>query len=171
MFSSTLKRSAATLGVVAGLLAAAVPASAIADLRPNTPQRSGLVSRPDQTAPRGTPVGSEGVKAPHADSSEVAMESVTQTRNLNDVDAIDVNALGTQIGALGIVKSFDSEKGSGFIVPDNGPDVELHSSALKTAGLTRVEAGQRVAFKVTQGPRGPQAEDVRLAGTQIGSEG
>jgi cold shock protein len=126
MFSSTLKRSAATLGVVAGLLAAAVPASAM---------------------PIYVQYPSEVVS--HAD-----------------------NALGTQIGALGIVKSFDSEKGSGFIVPDNGPpDVELHSSGLKSAGLTRVEAGQRVAFKVTQGPRGPQAEDVRLAGTQIGSEG
>ena len=167
MFSSTLKRSAATLGVVAGLLAAAVPASAM-PIYVQYP--SEVVSRPDQTAPRGTPVGSEGVKAPHADS-RAAMESVTQTRNLNDVDAVDVNALGTQIGALGIVKSFDSEQGSGFIVPDNGPDVYLHSTALKTAGLTRVEAGQRVAFKVTQGPRGPQAEDVRLAGTQIGSEG
>lgn len=138
MFSSTLKRSAATLGVVAGLLAAAVPASAM-PIYVQYPME--VVSRPDQTAPRDTPVRS------------------------------DFNALGTQIGALGIVKWFDSEKGSGFIVPDYGPDVELHSSALKTAGLTRVDAGQRVAFKVTQGPRGPQAEDVRLAGTQIGSEG
>ena len=109
---------AATLGVVAGLLAAAVPASAM-------------------------PIY---VQYP-----------------------IDFNALGTQIGALGIVKSFDSEKGSGFIVPDNGPDVYFHSSALKETGLTRVEAGQRVAFKVTQFPRGPQAEDVRLAGKQVGS--
>ena len=168
MFSITLKRSAATLGVVAGLLAAAVPASAM-PIYVQYPTE--VVSRPDQTAPRGTQVGSEGVKAPHANSSEVAMESVAQIRDLNDVEAVDLNALGTQIGALGIVKSFDSEKGSGFIVPDYGPDVYVRSSALKTAGLTRLEAGQRVEFKVTQGPRGPQAEDVRVLGTQIGSEG
>ena len=79
----------------------------------------------------------------------------TQTRSLNDVEAVDLNALGTQIGALGIVKSFDSEKGSGFIVPDNGPDVYVHSSALKTAGLTRLEAGQRVEFKRHARPARP----------------
>jgi CspA family cold shock protein len=75
------------------------------------------------------------------------------------------------VGTQGTVQSFDSEKGSGFIVPDDVPDVFVHSSALKTAGLTPLEAGQRVEFKVTQGLRGPQAEDVRVvAGTQIGSE-
>ena len=62
MFSITLRRSAATLGVVvAGLLAAAVPASAM-PIYVQYP--SEVVSRPDQTAPRGTQVGSEGVKAP-----------------------------------------------------------------------------------------------------------
>lgn len=163
MFSTTLKRSAATLGVVAGLLAAAVPAGAMPIYMQYPPD---VVSRPDQTAPRGTQVGSEGVRAAHANRSEVAMESVARTQDRNDVEAVDLNALGTQIGALGIVKSFDSEKGSGFIVPDYGPDV-----ALKTAGPTRLEAGQRVEFDVTHGPRGPQAEDVRVLGTQIGSEG
>ena len=62
MFSITLKRSAATLGVVvAGLLAAAVPASAM-PIYVQYPME--VVSRPDQTAPMGTQVGSEGVKAP-----------------------------------------------------------------------------------------------------------
>ena len=150
MLSITLRRSAATLGVVlAGLLAAAAPAGA--------QFWEGTSLRSQAAGPASAQVlpGMMGVKAPRANSSEVAMESVTQARSLNDVEVIDFNALGTQIGALGIVKSSDSDKGSGFIVPDNGPDVYLHSSALKTAGLTRVEAGQRVAFKVTQGPRGP----------------
>ena len=47
----------------------------------------------------------------------------------------------------------------------------VRTSALKTAVPTRLEAGQRVEFDVTHGPRGPQAEDVRVLGTQIGSEG
>lgn len=64
--------------------------------------------------------------------------------------------------AQGTVKSFDSEKGSGFLSRNDGTEVFVHSSALKASGLTRLEAGQRVEFKVTQGPRGPQAEDVRL---------
>ena len=165
MFSTTLKRSAAILGVVAGLLAAAVPAGAMPIYMQYPPD---VVSRPDQTAPRGTQVASESVRAAHASRSEVAMESVARTQDRNDVEAVDLNALGTRSGRWASSSRSTARRALGSSCPTM---VRTCRPALKTAGPTRLEAGQRVKFDVTQGPRGPQAEDVRVLGTQIGSEG
>jgi CspA family cold shock protein len=67
--------------------------------------------------------------------------------------------------ATGTVSWFDDGKGFGFIQPDDGgPDVFVHFSAIADRGGYRsLEEGQRVEFDVTQGQRGPQAEDVRSA--------
>ena len=67
--------------------------------------------------------------------------------------------------ATGTVKWFNAEKGFGFIEPDDGgQDVFVHFSAIADRGGYRsLEEGQRVEFDVTQGQRGPQAEDVRSA--------
>ena len=46
--------------------------------------------------------GLTGSKAPRANSSEIAVEGLRQARNLNDVEAIDFNALGTQVGSEGV---------------------------------------------------------------------
>lgn len=65
--------------------------------------------------------------------------------------------------ATGIVKWFNSEKGFGFIQQDNGgPDVFVHFSAIQTTGFKSLDEGQPVEFDVTQGPKGPQAEQVRV---------
>ncbi|RKT82591.1 cold shock protein (beta-ribbon, CspA family) [Saccharopolyspora antimicrobica] len=62
----------------------------------------------------------------------------------------------------GTVKWFNSEKGFGFIAPDEGgPDVFVHYSAIDGAGFRTLEENQPVAYDVTQGPKGPQAELVR----------
>lgn len=62
----------------------------------------------------------------------------------------------------GTVKWFNNEKGFGFIQRENGPDVFVHFRAIKGDGYRSLTEGQRVEFKVTQGQKGPQAEDVEV---------
>jgi CspA family cold shock protein len=62
----------------------------------------------------------------------------------------------------GTVKWFNAEKGFGFISPDGGaPDVFVHHSQIAADGYRSLDEEQRVEFEVTQGPKGPQAEQVR----------
>lgn len=60
----------------------------------------------------------------------------------------------------GIVKWFNGSKGYGFIERENGTDVFVHYSAILGDGFRNLEEGQRVEFTVTQGNKGPQAQDV-----------
>ncbi|MGR8007052.1 cold-shock protein [Streptomyces hypolithicus] len=63
--------------------------------------------------------------------------------------------------ATGTVKWFNADKGFGFIQQDEaGPDVFVHYSAIQTQGFRELQEGQKVDFEVTQGPKGPQAEQV-----------
>ena len=62
----------------------------------------------------------------------------------------------------GIVKWFNGEKGYGFITPDDGTaDVFAHFSAIQSSGYRSLEENQRVEFDVTQGQKGPQAENIQ----------
>jgi CspA family cold shock protein len=63
----------------------------------------------------------------------------------------------------GTVKWFRNEKGYGFITGEDGQDVFVHFSAIAMEGYKTLEEGQKVTFEVTQGPKGLQASDVRLA--------
>ncbi|MBB4929699.1 MULTISPECIES: cold-shock protein [Nocardiopsidaceae] len=64
--------------------------------------------------------------------------------------------------AQGTVKWFNSEKGFGFIaVEGGGPDVFVHYSAIAGTGFRNLEEDQSVEFEITQGPKGPQASNVR----------
>lgn len=60
----------------------------------------------------------------------------------------------------GTVKWFDEAKGFGFISRESGPDVFAHFKAIKGEGFKTLTEGQRVQFTVTQGQKGPQAENI-----------
>ncbi|MFQ5887278.1 MAG: cold-shock protein [Candidatus Hydrothermarchaeales archaeon] len=62
----------------------------------------------------------------------------------------------------GTVKWFNDSKGYGFITPEDGSkDVFVHSSAIKGEGTKTLYEDEPVEFEVSQGPKGPQAENVR----------
>lgn len=60
----------------------------------------------------------------------------------------------------GTVKWFNDEKGYGFIEREGGKDVFVHYSAINGSGRKTLAEGQQVTMEVTQGPKGPQAENV-----------
>ncbi len=60
----------------------------------------------------------------------------------------------------GTVKWFNDAKGFGFISRENGPDVFVHHSAIQDEGFRTLAEEQSVEFEVTQGPKGPQAQNV-----------
>lgn len=62
----------------------------------------------------------------------------------------------------GKVKWFNAEKGFGFITPDaGGSDVFAHFSAIQGRGYRSLNEGQEVEFEVNDGPKGPQAAEIR----------
>ncbi len=64
----------------------------------------------------------------------------------------------------GTVKWFNSEKGYGFIAPDDGTaDVFAHFSAIAGSGRRDLAEGQKVQFDVTPGQKGPQASNIQPA--------
>jgi CspA family cold shock protein len=62
----------------------------------------------------------------------------------------------------GKVKWFNDQKGFGFIEKDGGGDLFVHHSAIQASGFRSLQEGQRVSFDVTQGQKGPAADNVKL---------
>ena len=62
----------------------------------------------------------------------------------------------------GVVKWFNSDKGFGFIEQESGPDVFVNIRAILSDGFKTLDEGQKVQFTVTQGQKGPQAENVTI---------
>ena len=62
----------------------------------------------------------------------------------------------------GIVKWFDSSKGYGFIQTEDGSDVFVHYSGIKSEGFKRLLKGQEVTFEIVETDRGPQASEVTV---------
>ena len=64
--------------------------------------------------------------------------------------------------ATGTVKWFNSDKGYGFIAPDDGSaDLFAHFSAIAGSGHRNLEEAQKVEFDTEQGPKGPPATNIR----------
>jgi CspA family cold shock protein len=61
---------------------------------------------------------------------------------------------------VGTVKWFSGKKGYGFIACEDGQDIFVHFSAIKSEGYKNLEEGQKVQFEIVQGEKGPQAQDV-----------
>jgi CspA family cold shock protein len=66
--------------------------------------------------------------------------------------------------ATGTVKWFNDAKGFGFIAQEGGEDVFCHHTAIQSDGFRTLAEGQRVEFEVKRGPKGLQAENVRVVG-------
>ncbi|BCN32315.1 cold-shock protein [Anaeromicropila herbilytica] len=60
----------------------------------------------------------------------------------------------------GTVKWFNAKKGFGFISDENGEDVFVHFSALVMDGFKVLDEGDKVAFEIIEGEKGPQAANV-----------
>jgi CspA family cold shock protein len=62
---------------------------------------------------------------------------------------------------IGTVKWFNNSKGYGFIGRNDGPDVFIHYSAILADGYRTLSEGDSVEFEIIDGPKGPQAANVR----------
>ena len=63
--------------------------------------------------------------------------------------------------AEGTVKWFNDSKGFGFIEQAGGKDVFVHHTAIQAEGFKSLTEGDHVQFDVVDGPKGPQAANVR----------
>jgi CspA family cold shock protein len=63
--------------------------------------------------------------------------------------------------AEGTVKWFNDSKGFGFIEQAGGKDVFVHHTAIQAEGFKSLSEGDHVQFDVVEGPKGPQAANVR----------
>ena len=71
----------------------------------------------------------------------------------------------------GTVKWYNARKGFGFIERDDGEkDVFVHASAVKEAGLRRLEEGQKVSFDLEDSPKGLNAVKISIEKTETKTE-
>jgi cold shock protein len=62
--------------------------------------------------------------------------------------------------STGTVKWFNEAKGYGFIEQESGPDLFAHFKSIEGSGFKTLAEGQSVEFNITQGQKGPQAENI-----------
>lgn len=77
---------------------------------------------------------------------------------LHDEIFEEVSTSGERV--TGTVKWFNDDKGFGFVEHEGGQDVFVHHSAIQMEGFKTLKEGQKVSMEVTDGQKGPQAENV-----------
>ncbi len=68
--------------------------------------------------------------------------------------------MSTNNTVTGTVKWFNEDKGFGFITQSSGPDVFAHFRSINSSGFKTLTEGQTVEFTISQGQKGPQAENI-----------
>ena len=63
----------------------------------------------------------------------------------------------------GVVKWFNNGTGYGFIGRDDGTDLFVHFSAIRSEGYESLQEGDKVEFEIAQGPNGLQAVNVKVS--------
>jgi CspA family cold shock protein len=120
------------------------------------PSPSGSNERPRRD-PCATTTARVLVSAPPTREDAVTLRRGQANGSITD----DQRGIKEEPMAEGTVKWFNSEKGYGFITPeDGGKDVFVHYSAIEGGGYKSLEEGQRVSFELGQGQKGPQADHV-----------
>ena len=76
-------------------------------------------------------------------------------------DSTAPSTLGDAQKLTGTVKWFNDAKGFGFITPDSGQDLFVHFRSIQGTGFKSLQEGQKVSFKVVQGQKGLQADEVQ----------
>ncbi len=67
----------------------------------------------------------------------------------------------------GTVKWYNARKGFGFVEQEGGgKDVFVHASAVKAAGVSRLQEGQKISFDVEDSPKGPNAINIKVEGAE-----
>ncbi len=101
----------------------------------------------------GPPAAFTSNMAAASPSGERAKRWLRLASFFNEVDMSGERVTGT-------VKWFNDDKGFGFIEREGGQDVFVHHSAIQMEGFKSLKEGQKVSMEVTQGQKGPQAENV-----------
>lgn len=63
----------------------------------------------------------------------------------------------------GTIKRLVSDKGFGFVKAEDGTEYFFHQASCVDGGFDQMREGQTLTFDKGQGPKGPRAENVRLA--------
>jgi cold shock CspA family protein len=100
----------------------------------------------------------------HRDASTTQVPSRSERRPSPRLSSHRAGAEPTE-ACLGSVKSFDIEKGFGFVAADRGgKDVFVHATTLDQSGLSGLPECQRVRMQICQGQKGPEARSIELLG-------